>query len=660
MLVMLRIGPSLWLEDESLATLFSYLQRHPGTVDELAFFTHHTHAPLPLAELRRRFERLEAVMASARSELGVAAGINVLATMGHHDENLDFSLDEQWQRVVDPDGRICRGCYCPADPDFQGYVGLLYSMAARSQPDFIWVDDDVRLMGHMPIRATCFCDKCIRDFCKEVGRDLTRQSLMEGLDDPRGLGLRRTWLEHNRRTLDNLFKIIEEATHNTSPDIPIGFMTGDRFYEGYSFGRWARTLAGGRETEVRWRPGGGFYWDDKLLGLVEKAHDIGRQVSALPEDVNVIQSEVENFPYQRLKKSVRTTMIEAVAHMAAGATGLAFNVLTMYPEPLGEYEPFIDAIASARPFFQALNRRLGRSPPQGIFPAWNEDMFAGNGSEGSWFEGRSVYDDLRRQYVLGEIGLPMCYGSEGASVTTLSGATARSFSEGDLRKILGGSTFLDVGSWHTLDEKGLADLTGVRPGHPSTHDAIEHLSDDPINGAYSSRQRDCRQSFWCEPAYPLEPLTEDTRILAEIRDYGGRRLGPCLSAYENELGGRVVVSGYYPWSLIHNESKSGQLKGVFTWLSNGRLPAMVESFSKAVIWARGSPDPSLVVINASLDSVQQVRLRVLTTLAEHEHASLDGESTILNAEASPEMASGYRRITLEDIGPWSAHLITPT
>ena len=90
-----------------------------------------------------------------------------------------------------------------------------------------------------------------------------------------------------------------------------------------------------------------FYADDEPLGLVDKAHAIGRQASALPARVTVIQSEIENFPYQRLKKSVRTTMLEAAAHVAAGATGIAFNVLSQEEEPLDEYRPFLDAVGAA-------------------------------------------------------------------------------------------------------------------------------------------------------------------------------------------------------------------------------------------------------------------------------------------------------------------------
>ncbi|HSL03157.1 MAG TPA: hypothetical protein VK901_06420, partial [Nitrospiraceae bacterium] len=56
--------------------------------------------------------------------------------------------------------------------------------------------------------------------------------------------------------------------------------------------------------------------------------------------------------------------------------------------------------------------------------------------------------------------------------------------------------------------------------------------------------------------------------------------------YENKLGGRVCVSGYYPWDHLHSLSKTSQMKAVMRWLSRDRLPAYVASYHKVNLWAR--------------------------------------------------------------------------
>jgi len=663
MLIMYRVSSVHWLTDEQYNGLLRFFSGHRGTVDALAFFTSNTHAPLTLEEARGCLKRLKTVMKRTREVLGIRVGVNVLATMGHHEENLDGSLDEPWQRVVDQEGNECRGTYCPSDPRLQSYVRELYTLVAEAEPDFIWVDDDVRLAGHRPATFTCFCKRCITRFIQETGREFTRETLTAAFNDGATdacLDLRRRWLEHNCKVITKLLSIIEQTVHFAAPDLPIGFMTGDRFYEGYAFTRWAQALGGACEREVYWRPGGGFYWDDSLLGLVEKAHDVGRQVAALPKTVMVIQSELENFPYHRLKKCVHVTMLEAAAHMAAGATGIAFNVLSQHSEPLDEYQPFAEATAFTRPFFSALQRHLGRRPVLGVYPAWNEDLFIAKGWGESWFDSPSIMDTLRQQYVLAEIGLPVCYSPFGAYVTTFAGTTPLAFTEEELKEAFHDGVLLDVPAWYALDHRGFAGWTGVRPTAVIEHDAVEVFTDHPINGLYKGRQRDCRQSFWFKPAYSLEPVASGVQVLSEMSDYRGRPLGPCLTAYENEFGGRVVVAGYYPWFLIHNQSKSTQVKRICAWLSRDRLPVVVESFAKVVVWARGEPDedPVIVVLNASLDQIPHLCLRVRSSAEDFEVLSLKGEHATLHSKRGADLSPNYRRIVIDNVTPWNIYLLT--
>src|SRR5262245_3394893 len=169
-LVSFRIAPPQWLTDERFDALMAFFKTQPKTADELAFFTSGTHAPLTLQETVKRADRLSRLMAIVRRE-GMAAGINILATMGHHEENLEASLNEPWQRVVDPKGQESRGSYCPAGAEFIDFTRKVYSHLAEASPDFIWIDDDVRLAGHNPVTYTCFCQRCILRFSKRVGQN---------------------------------------------------------------------------------------------------------------------------------------------------------------------------------------------------------------------------------------------------------------------------------------------------------------------------------------------------------------------------------------------------------------------------------------------------------------------------------------------------------
>jgi hypothetical protein len=141
-------------------------------------------------------------------------------------------------------------------------------------------------------------------------------------------------------------------------------------------------------------------------------------------------------------------------------------------------------------------------------------------------------------------------------------------------------------------------------------------------------------------------------------DYGGRDLGPCMTAHTNELGGRVVVAGYFPWSQIHSLAKSSQMKAVCAWLSRERLPTVVESYAKVVIWNRegAGGTKGIVVLNASLDSIDKLSLQVLSDKVRFTYVSPTRSPMELSGEplVSPR---GYVRVVLPHLPPWSAQLL---
>ncbi|MCE5309200.1 MAG: hypothetical protein LLG20_16285 [Acidobacteriales bacterium] len=650
-LVSFRIGTALWLTDERFQDLMHYFGRFPGMADELAFFTSETHPPLPLEVMEQRAERLAKLMPQVR-KLGMRAGINVLATMGHHAENLPNSLAAPWQRVMDIHGRISAGSFCPAQPELVDYARKVYAAMAKASPDFIWLDDDIRLAGHGPVTLTCFCDRCLANFSRETRREFTRETLPAVFDSgtlEERMRWRARWLEHNRATIDNLFREIEQAVHALKPGLTLGFMTGDRFWEGYGFARWTRTLSGPGHAPVMWRPGGGFYSDERPIDLVGKAHDVGRQVAALPPDVTVIQSELENFPYQRLRKAAHTTVVEASAHMAAGTTGTAFNVLNMRPDPLDEYLPLGARISATRPFYELLRRELGRSRTEGLWPAWNSELIKAVNPDGKWLDGGRL--PLAEPYTLGEIGIPICYDFAGRSATALSRTAPLAFTREQLQEIFASGVLMDVDAWQTMERLGLAGWTGVRAVKGYDVDVHEELSKHPLNGRFAGWSRDCRQSFWKERAWALEPASEKTAALALLRDYGEKELGTGMTAFENELGGRVVVMGYYPWTQVHSLAKSSQMKAIVEWASNGRVPAMVESYSRISMWCRSTPNGkrAIVLLNTSLDPAEPVELRVKAPGTAYMLHPMSGPARPVKALAG--------RIRLPRLEPWNIYLL---
>ncbi len=601
--ISLRVWPQLWNNDARRAELLGLLRDRRDTIGEVCFFTSFTHSVLPFATLQERAEKLRAIIPDCQA-LGLRTGINHLSTMGHLDENLANSLDEPWQRITDIHGTAARGSYCPLDPRFREFTRRCYHALAAAGPDFIWIDDDVRMGHHPPAGFACFCDLCLARFGEETGVVWTRERAArvihhEGAEVSRETRVR--WVEHNRRILDELFALIREAVDAVDPDMVVGYMPTNQLYEGMDFAGWGRTLAGPRRRPVKWRPGGGFYADAQPLELLRKAHNTGRTAAAIPADDTDIQYEHENFPYQKLRKSETIFVAETAAAMAAGCTGVALNLMGLSPDPCDEYLPYFDRIREAKPFFDRLVGSAARTPCEGLWPAFAADR--------SWAAGGDTLSCLTE---LAEIGLPPAYGREGAKVHLLGGEAVHAFSRRELEEMLGQAVLLDGPALRHLQEMGLADLAGFEIAGTRERDTIERFTSDPLNGPYAGWWRDCRPSFWGSTSFLLRATNPGARVLAELIDFGQQSHGPAMGVTENRLGGRVAVLGYYPWTYLQNLSKSTQVKNLCRWLSRDGLPAYVGSFHKIALWCRrdGQGQPVIALINASADAVDGVRLHV--------------------------------------------------
>ena len=652
-----RIGPGQSLSAERSKELFYLLEKYKGVTDEIAFFSHATHAPLPLDKAKQRMMILKERMVEART-YGYKSGINLLTTIGHHIENLDHSLKGNYTPMTDIDGNISMGSFCPNDENMRAYIRDLYILTAGTKPDFIWIDDDVRLAGHKPIYLTCFCDNCLRIFGEETGSDYSRESikqiLNEGTQDER-LKLWEDWLQHNRNTIANLLRLIEKTVHDVNPDMPIGFMTGDRFYEGYDFLNWANILSGPNQISVMWRPGGGYYRDVITTDLAGKSHDIGRQVSQLPRSMVSIQSEIENFPYQRLKKAANMVVLEVSSHIAAGSMGAAFNVLTMYDEPLDEFEPLVKAIFQTRPFFDQMVKTLGRADLDGVANFWNRNTFAAanlnRGISSKWSPTITTETDIY------DIGLPACYAADKAKVVTLSKDNLYALKRKEIEQLLSTGLYIDAETLVQLNEMGYAEFTGFMVTHTDDVDRIEKFSNHPLNGRFAGRERDNRQSFYRSSAYTLNKTNEKAQVLSGLIDYSGQEISECtMGIFENRLGGRICIAGYYPWTFLENLSKSTQMKSVFRWLSRDNLPGYIASFHRINLWIRKPKNGkiALAFTNSSFDAAENIELMLRTKNKAICVYDMMCNQTVVRSSGSN---GPYQRFIISSVDPWQIRLV---
>lgn len=657
--ISLRIHYLTWSNEARRREQLDVLRACRSGIEEVAFFTGDTHPALPLAEVRRRAEMLRGIVPEFKA-LGLRVGINHLATIGHLDENPENSLNEPWQHLVDVSGAVSASCYCAADPAVQTYIRESYAALAAADPDFIWVDDDVRLESHpKAIAFACFCPLCLSEFGTETGDVWTREGLLAAFKDrppTERLALRRRWMEHNRQYVARILKLVRMATDSVNPGIQLGFMTGEISYSGYGYKELDEAMAGAGGLPVKFRPGGGFYNDDTPAGMLGKMHSVGRQNAFVPETVTDIQYEHENFPYIVMNKSRAIFTAEIAGAIAAGCTGVALNQLGLSGDPIGEYQPYFEAVRDARSFFEAMVTACGRSPNEGVWTAFSPDHQVGCALDGQWPGPGAWGSSFQQINEFFTLGLPAAYTRGGATVTILSGNNIMEWSKPQLEECLAGGVILDGVGLQRLKDLGLADLAGWDIIGTREVDTIERFTFDPLNGRFGGWHRDCRPSFWPCPTYLLRPTAETARPLSQCHDFSPTDHGCCAGVFENRLGGRVAVFGYFPWSMLGNLAKTTQLRNVTRWLSKDKLPAYVDSYHRIALWCRwdAAGKPVFVLINASIDSAEGVVLKVRGLKSSCDVLDMNGRQSIIKPVGTD---SSYRSLVLPVLSPWSAMLV---
>jgi hypothetical protein len=184
------------------------------------------------------------------------------------------------------------------------------------------------------------------------------------------------------------------------------------------------------------------------------------------------------------------------------------------------------------------------------------------------------------------------------------------------------------------------------------------LTADALNGRFAGYRRDCRPSFWPETTCLLRALSPASRPLCEIINFTPSNFGPCSGVFENKLGGRVAVLGYYPWRALQSMPKSAQMKALCRWLSRETLPAYVGSFHKAALWCRrtAAGEPAQLLLNASVDAADAIDLHVRATMDRLlVHRLHEDPVKITRVSQDGE----YAVFRLPELGPWQPALCLP-
>ena len=180
--MILRLWPAHHNDTILRDDLLLALNEYSGTFDEVWFCMEFETLSM---EKHRKSANAMAVACREMRKLGVTPSIQGISI--GHDDSFESGSDElapsQWSTAVGYNGAQARTIHCPRQAAFLEYLEETYALYAElCEPGAVFIDDDIRITHHSPVRSLCFCDTCLDLFNKKHGAHWNREMLVEALE----------------------------------------------------------------------------------------------------------------------------------------------------------------------------------------------------------------------------------------------------------------------------------------------------------------------------------------------------------------------------------------------------------------------------------------------------------------------------------------------
>ena len=565
-------------------------------------------------EIHRRAAHLRKSVPRFR-DAGLEVHINVMSTLGHGAPTLNTAEELAFDPMVDHLGNASPYTPCPLDTRFLEYVAELYGHMAETGASVLWADDDVRYTGHGTLGVGCFCPRHLDAIAARLGHPIERQELV-GRMESGSMAEIAAWRETNFQALCEMAVVIQRAVHAVNPAIRVGLMTVS----------YAAHTAEGRNTpqlfaaftpegEHWFRPGSGFWNDERPLEVVHKTEDCLRQVALAGPSVRPV-SEVENYPYSRAAKSLQMLHLELTLNALAGIADQSLNLFHAVGGVAGtdiagtgaDYEGFL---ASEKRWLDAIADVRNRMKRQGVGVAADERT------------GLFLRGDLARwprqpswSLLFARLGLPL--GTPGCPPHLVADAMADVLTPDELEAMAHEGIIVDGPAAERLVGRKLGALIGLKSIHRIEPCGYERLTDDPFNGSAAHRLLSWRHGVPEAGIYGCEPATSAGRVLSRMLSMAGTDLGAgiVLTPLPDQSRAAVLPWGAPPLWNFADQVRQIQMHAVCAWALGRPLSASVAALPNLypIVWANSNDTQRLIAVaNLSFDEAADVPLRLDTT-----------------------------------------------
>ena len=576
----------------------------------------------------------------ALKQAGVQVSLNAWHSLYHDDLGRTLKPGQDWQRMVDPNGRMSDVVVCPLDPGWRQYFEQTLRLYAREGFRVIWIDDDFRFHNHKPLAwGGCFCPLHVERFNERAGVEARRDQIVANCTAPgEPHPWRDTWLdmwdESQVELLAHWRRIVEEGGSR------LGFMSSLpelHAAEGRRWPDWWKALSES-DTPIH-RPNYWAYGDALGSELPTFIARLDQYRSVHPPLVHS-EPELESFPYSRWNKSMRQTGAQmALAHVM-GSTGVSLNLYDpmgnrpdddpQRAEFLHRWRPICDWLADEFPMSL---RTVGVGIP------WSPDM------------GRRIRTDHRGDWQALECpsrGWAAWLGAAGHAfamrpsnaVNALAGPIVWSFRDEQLIDWLSHGMLLDGPAAAILVERGLGALIGVTEARFVSQWDVLYTFEQMIDERFAirpgarvtvNRGPHCRRLLQCD-------LLDGTHVASDVRSPHQEVVGHGLVLFANELGGRIAI---VPWAadeyVTMDVHRQAQLTGILEHLdptyTHGSVsggPWLVPQFLcdderwRSVIWNASPDEIEQFTVDRPAEMPAPTQAIAIHTSGDKEDAAIDG------------------------------------
>lgn len=511
-----------------------------------------------------------------------------------------------FQYITDIDGSVSETSPCPLGSQFKEVFSENVATVVRiAHPFMIQFEDDYELSWQPPsVKFGCFCPLHLAEFAKRQKQNYSREELANIFSqvNTKSMSLRRVWAEMSRDSLVNLAALIREKVDRIAPETRISLcQSGSADFDGDFTEAVTRAFAGKTRPAVRLY--GSSYSSDDAATLPATIFHALYSRQHLPSDFEFFH-ESDTYPHTRFFMSASKIKCLMTAAFAYKFDDSLFYATQYLDNPLEEagYVGMYNEEASR---FSSLKEAVKDTQVAGC-----EILYHPFGHIANPFKGKRP-DTPSNAWVniTGRFGIP--HTSINGKVQLISGNITETMNDEEIKKLLGGSVFLDGSAAHCLCKRGFGEMIGaeVSPGKGADF-CYEGIRDSK---SYSNINGSLMYNLIFAPAgseggsfYILKPL-DKAEIITEFLDSEEKPVIPGMIRFVNKLGGRVALTAFdlngNRSSTVFNYKKKELVRQTIEWLGNQQLPVFVKDLPNVFcIFNRSSSGNHAVVTIINLCS----------------------------------------------------------